>query len=296
MGVNNSPKHSSLESIINQAKEELLSPQQFYSLCQEQIKAKQKLYFLSPSPHVLDLNSGINEERFFLFCDYLANYLRSPNLKQKQIIFYLQKVVIRIKGQSKLVTRVTQSNYLPHKSLSSRLKIVVEIVGKGMVGKVARLKINDSQEIAFKAFFDPDFVWHHGPWGEIPIGIYLTSNQVTKDIPKFYFAGQTWAVWEWIAREEKPQSRIGITYEEFAQQQNLTKLNALNRSNYNLYNIRLDLGGIQKRTWGRYWQNLLQGTNFYLRKGKREGISSLTIYFHPKHLRYLLWRLKREIW
>ncbi|MGC1245174.1 MAG: hypothetical protein WA865_03105 [Spirulinaceae cyanobacterium] len=295
MGVDNSPQNPSLESIIDQAKGELLSPHQFYYLCQKQIEAKQKLYFVSPSSRLLKLNSGISEEGFLLFCDYLANYLRSPDFNKKRLIFYLQKVKVRIKGRKIWVTRVIEDNFNSSQNLSFSLKVAVEIAGAGMVGRVAHVRINDSQEIAFKAFFDPDFIWHHGPWGEIPTGIYLTSNQVTKDVPEFRFAGQTWAVWEWITNQTSPQERKGITYEEFAQKQGLTNLNPLNRSNYNLHNIRLDLGGIQKKTWSRYWQNLFQGTKFYLRKGKREGLSSLTIYFHPLHFRYLFWRLIREI-
>lgn len=296
MGVSRSPTHLSTKLIINQAQGELLSPYQFYNLCQEQIQAQQRLYFLSPSTHLLDLHSGIKEEIFLLFCDYLANYLRSPNLNNQRIVFYLQKTMVIVKGKKIATTRVRQSNSNGLKNLSLTAKVLVEIVGSGMVGRVARVRVNHGQEFAFKAFFDPDFIWHHGPWGEIPIGIYLTSNQVTKDVAKFYFAGQSWAVWEWINRETNPQTRKGITYEEFAQKNSLTRLNPLNRNNYNPHNIRLDLGGIQKKTWLRYGQNLFQGARFYFRRGKREGLASLLIYLQPKNLHYICLRLIREIW
>ena len=295
MGVSSSPTYLSTKLITNQAQGELLSPYQFYNLCKEQLQAQQRLYFLSPSPHLLDLHSRINEEVFLLFCDYLANYLRSPNLNNRRIVFYLEETMIIVNGKKIATTRVKHSNSNFLKNLPLKTKVVVEIVGSGMVGRVAKVRVNNGQEFAFKAFFDPDFIWHHGPWGEIPIGIYLTSNQVTKDVAKFYFAGQSWAVWEWVNGEENPRTRKGIAYEEFAEQQGLTKLNPLNRNNYNPHNIRLDLGGIQKKTWLRYGHNFFQGARFYFRRGKREGFSSLLIYLQPKNVRYLCLRLIREI-
>ncbi|WP_293113040.1 hypothetical protein [Moorena sp. SIO4G3] len=171
------------------------------------------------------------------------------------------------------------------------MKVEVEIAGAGMVGRVARLRIN-GKDLAFKAFFDPDFVWQHGPWAEIPIGIRLKYAQVTKNCAEFLFASQDWMVSEWIYPDTNPEFRNnGITYEQFAEQEGLTQLNSLNIYNYNPYNIRLDPGGIQKEYWGRRWHDFLRGIVFYLRKVQREGLKSLTPYLSKRMITYLLRRL-----
>ncbi|WP_293019821.1 MULTISPECIES: hypothetical protein [unclassified Moorena] len=171
------------------------------------------------------------------------------------------------------------------------MKVEVEIAGAGMVGRVARLRIN-GKDLAFKAFFDPDFVWQHGPWAEIPIGIRLKYAQVTKNCAEFLFASQDWMVSEWIYPDTNPEFRHnGITYEQFAEQEGLTQLNSLNIYNYNPYNIRLDPGGIQKEYWGRRWQDFLRGIVFYLRKVQREGLKSLTPYLSKRMITYLFRRL-----
>ncbi|NEP57571.1 MAG: hypothetical protein F6K31_11180, partial [Symploca sp. SIO2G7] len=206
---------------------------------------------------------------------------------------YLQRVSLRLRGVTSKVVLV-KKRIAEHQriNVATALKIEVEIVGAGMIGRVARLRINDGKDLAFKAFFDPDFVWQHGPWAEIPIGIRLKACQVTKDLPEFLFAGQDWAVWEWIYPHTNPQSRKrGITYEQFAKLEGLTKLNSLNHSNYNPYNMRLDPGGIQKEYWGRRFHDFLQGVVFYSRKAHREGLKSLTLYIKGNTVRYLCLRL-----
>ncbi|MGK7873529.1 MAG: hypothetical protein AB4426_09500 [Xenococcaceae cyanobacterium] len=271
--------------IILQAQQKLMPPGKFYSLCRKvrQFEGRNRIYFLAPAP--LDLKKGINTHDLRIFFDYLARYVRLADQAGCQEEFSLEKVSIRVQGQTFKAVKVKKGRE------AGALKISVEIAGTGMIGRVARVRINEGEDWALKAFFDPDFVWQHGPWAEIPVGIYLKAHQVTKDIPEFKFAGQDWAVWEWIYPHTNPQSRKGITYEQFAQQKGLTKLNTLNRSNYNPHQMRLDPGGIQKEYLGRRFHDLLRGIVFYIRKAHREGFSSLTPYLTGENLRYVLLRL-----
>ncbi|NEQ70142.1 MAG: hypothetical protein F6K21_32555 [Symploca sp. SIO2D2] len=285
-----------LRPIILQAQTELLPPEKFYLLCQRlrnQTSIK-RFYFLTPPPHLIPLQPHqISPHQLCKFLDRLAHYVSSVSLEGHQELFYLQRVNIRLRGVKEKVVlvkrRVAENQRI---NIATGMKIEVEIVGAGMIGRVARLRINDGQDLAFKAFFYPDFVWQHGPWAEIPIGIRLKACQVTKDLPEFLFAGQDWAVWEWIYPHTNPQSRKeGITYEQFAQLEGLTKLNYLNRSNYNPYNMRLDPGGIQKKYWGRRFHDFLRGIIFYAKKAHREGFQSLTLYMTGNMVRYLCLRL-----
>jgi hypothetical protein len=275
--------------IINQAQKSLLSPAQFYDLCQK-IKVfhgTKRLYFFANQQDLKTLN------RLLLFFDFLANYIRQ-DFDQKhrkvnnQYIFYLQPVTLKLSTKKIKTTLVKK---FPNCSNFKIIKISVEIFGQGMVGRVAKIRIDGGKYLAFKAFFDDKLVWVHGPWGEIPVGIYLQANQVTKDLPEFQFAGNNWAVWEWIYPDTKPQEREGIYYNEFAQKYGLTRLNYLNRSNYNPYQMRWDLGGIQKEYFGRRWNDFLRGCIFYIRKVRREGILSLTSHLTWDNIRYIILRI-----
>ncbi|MDY7014743.1 MAG: hypothetical protein SVX43_14300, partial [Cyanobacteriota bacterium] len=164
------------------------------------------------------------------------------------------------------------------------LNVEVEIVGEGMVGRVARVQIDEKIVVAFKAFFDPEFVWQHGAWAEIPIGIWLKAHNVVRDLPEFFFAGEDWAVWEWISPQMRPCDRRGMTYEQCAQQYGLTRLNPCNRHNYNPHNLRLDPGGIQKDYRGRRWRDGFLSCRFYWRKARREGLISLASLLAPARL------------
>ncbi|HAG81017.1 MAG TPA: hypothetical protein DCL61_07560, partial [Cyanobacteria bacterium UBA12227] len=225
---------------------------------------------------------------------FLSEYVRCTDQEGHQDQFYLKRLKLRIGRKTKKVLSVKKMSVPYNKSIISAqgMKIEVEIAGKGMIGRVARVRINNGKDLAFKAFFDPNFVWQHGPWAEIPIGIRLKYCQVTKDMPEFLFAGQDWAVWEWIYPHTNPQSRVGgITYEQFAKQEGLTRLNPLNISNYNPHNMRLDPGGIQKDYLGRRFHDLLWSILFYLRKTRREGLKSLTPYLTQKMIGYMVLRL-----
>jgi|GEM_PF-1092308 len=289
---NESQIQTLLRPIIIEAQKELLHPNKFYKLCQKirQKTAINKFYFLAPPPSLLCFNyHKITANKLCKFLDKLAHYVSCVSTEGQQELFYLQRASLWIKGTTRKVV-VVKKGIAAHKGIYSGkgMKIEVEIVGAGMIGRVARLRINDGKDIAFKAFFDPDFVWQHGPWAEIPIGIRLKACQVTKDLPEFLFAGQDWAVWEWIYPHTSPELRkVGITYEQFAKQEGLTRLNPLNRANYNPYNMRLDPGGIQKEYWGRRFHDFLRGIVFYLRKANREGLKSLIPYLRGSMVRYL---------
>lgn len=283
-----------IHKIIVQAQKELMSPGKFYRLCQKAhpFEERKRLYFLAAAPHLPELKKGIIPHELCLFFDYLARYVRENSKAGCQKEFYIQKVSIRLQGKKSKAVDVKKDLPLSRKSrVVKAIKILVEIADSGMIGRVARVRINDGDDLAFKAFFDPDFVWPHGPWAEISVGIYLNAHQVTKDLPEFKFAGQDWAVWEWIHPHTNPQSRQGITYEQFAQQKGLTKLNPLNRSNYNPHNMRLDLGGIQKEYLGRRFHDFIRGIVFYIRKVHREGFLSLTSHLRWKNVSYIWWRV-----
>jgi len=290
--VNASPLTST--SILWQAQQELLSPDQFYRLCQQvrQQSGQTRLYFYTPDSAFLDADNGIGVQGIRQFLDYLARYVRGTFQEGDRTTFYLKRVRLRLKHktQTKLLIKKAGDDY-PSPLFASAMKIDVEMAGAGMIGQVARLRIND-KDFAFKAFFDPDFVWQHGPWAEIPIGIRLKYCQVIKDVPEFLFSGLDWSVWEWIYPHTHPKSRAeGITYQQFAQTEGLTKLNPLNRNNYNPHNIRLDPGGIQKAYRGRRVHDFFRSLLFYARKVRREGWKSLTPYLKPEKLRYLGVRL-----
>ncbi len=293
---NESQIQTLLAPIIIQAQKELVSPVEFYNFCQKIHKKtiNNKFYFLAPNPNLINFKyHKITANKLCNFLDKLAHYVSHIAEEGHQEVFYLQKLSIRLRNTTSKIVLVTKK-ITDYQSINSSkaMKIEVEVVGAGMIGRVARLRINDGKDIAFKAFFDPDFVWQHGPWAEIPIGIRLKACQVTKDLPEFLFAGQDWAVWEWIYPHTNPQLRTtGITYEQFAKQEGLTRLNPLNRSNYNPYNMRLDPGGIQKEYWGRRFHDFLRGIIFYFRKVHREGLKSLTPYLSGSSLRYLWLRL-----
>lgn len=288
-------KTSPIASIILQAQQELLSPDKFHSLCQELCNRSgyRRLYFYRPEPNLLDLKNGIGTNELHKFLDYLAKYVTSKVEEGTDTIFYLKKVWIKIGRKLNKVLLLRKSTDKPNITiLKDTMNVEVEIAGSGMIGRVARVKINNGKDLAFKAFFDPEFVWQHGPWAEIPIGIRLKYRQVTKNIPEFLFASQDWAVWEWIYPHTNPQSRKGgITYEQLAEEDGLTRLNPLNLSNYNPHNIRLDPGGIQKEYLGRHFYDMIRSIIFYIRKARREGLKSLTPYLSKKMIRYILLRL-----
>lgn len=287
-------KVSPLAPIIQQAQQQLLSPDKFHYLCQQlsNQSGNKRLYFYTPHPSLLDLKHGIGTNELRIFLDYLARYVISAE-EGIQAIFYLKKVWIKIGRKLNKVLLIRKSLDKPNVILSKQtMNVELEIAGSGMIGRVARVKINNGKDLAFKAFFDPEFVWQHGPWAEIPIGIRLKYRQVTKNIPEFLFASQDWAVWEWIYPHTNPQSRAGgITYEQLAQEDGLTRLNPLNLSNYNPHNMRLDPGGIQKKYWCRHFYDTIRSIIFYTRKARREGLKSLTPYFSKKMIHYILLRL-----
>lgn len=250
-----------IEVIIQEAQEQLLSAHQFYHQCQT-IKHKyqlNQLYFFAPDFQINYPYSSINLKEWRLFFDDLAKYI----LNFSQIGFKTNFIL--------------PSDYLTENQINL-IKISVEIIGEGMIGRVAHLIINEQINLAFKVFFDPEFVWHHGNWAEIALGIYFKANEVTKDFAKFQFASEKWAVWEWIDEQEKPENRAGIYYEEFAKINNLNSLNYLNKDNYNPHLIRLDPGGIQKEYFGRRLNNLISTIVFYWRKIQQKGIKSLLLY------------------
>ncbi len=273
-----------------------MSPERFYRLCQEVRHAKQlkRLYFSSPEPELLGLNQNIDAYLLQLFFDRLAQHVRRTSQVGYRTVFYLQEASLRTDNQTRKRSVIRRQKHLrlTRKSAQSAIAIEVEIAGAGMVGRVARVRINGGRDLAFKSFLDPHFVWQHGPWAEIPAGIYLHAHGVTKDLPEFQFAGQDWAVWEWVYAHTSPQARNGMTYEQFAKQVGLTQLNALNRDNYNPHNMRLDFGGIHPEYRGRRVYAFLRGVIFYSRKVRREGLSSLKTYLTISQIRYLVSRLR----
>ena len=283
-------------SLILQAQRELLLPDRFYRLCQavRQSQKLNRLYFLSPEPELLGLNQSVDIYTLQVFFDRLARYVRQSTQVGCKTVFYLQKASMRSHKQicKRLAARRNKPFRLTRKSTPGAIAIEVEIAGAGMVGRVARVRVNDGRDLAFKAFLDRHFVWQHGPWAEIPAGIYLHAHAVTKDLPEFLFAGQDWAVWEWVYPHTSPQARAGISYEEFAKQVGLTQLNGLNRDNYNPHNMRLDFGGIQPEYRGRRVHAFLRGLIFYGRKIRREGLSSLKTYLTINQTLYLASRLR----
>jgi hypothetical protein len=281
------------DSIVDRAERELLTPQHFYALCRKliELQPQARLYFL-PQDFDRHLNLKISPYQLCLLFDRLARYVRKKNNFCSTKKFYWQKILIYDRGNIKLFFLLWQKRSVRARNKATKpLEIFLEIAGSGMIGRVARVNIDRERDLALKTFFDPDLVWQHGPWGEIPVSIYLRANQVTKDLPEFKFASEDWAVWEWIYPQTKPQNRVGITYEQFARQQKLTRLNTLNISNYNPHQMRLDIGGIQKEYLGRRFVDFSKGIVFYLRKARREGISSLTKYITLKNVRYICLRI-----
>ncbi len=273
-----------MKAIIAQAQQELITPSKFYLLCQEyQHQVNKNLYFLAPS----QFNSSIPPYLWLTFFDYLAKAIINIDNHDETKVGYVDKVTICFPGKRIKKIRVKSQTGLTNKAA----KFMVKIAGYGMVGKVAYVKINQEPALALKVFFDPNYVWLHGPWGEIPAGIYLQAHQVTKDLPEFKFASINWAVWEWIEADTKPEDRQGISYQEFAQKQDLTRLNELNKSNYNPHQIRVDIGGIQKEYKGRLLFDFFKGIVFYIRKISRDGLLSLTRYLTWKNVVYLLQRI-----
>jgi hypothetical protein len=251
-----------LKQLLIEAERDLLPAAIFYARCQviHQQLGQQRLYFYAPPEHWLDPEKGIDLREWQQFFDTLAIELRQPLSGLQLRSFVLGRA----------------DNPLP---------VDVEIVGEGMVGRVARVQINEETAVAFKTFFDPEFVWQHGAWAEIPIGIWLKAHQVVRDLPEFFFAGEDWAVWEWISPQTRPYDRRGISYEKCAKQYGLIQLNPYNRQNYNPYNLRLDPGGIQKDYWGRRWRDGFLSCRFYWRKARREGLKSLLSLLQPARLR-----------
>lgn len=276
--------------IIRKAQKELLPPDKFYRLCQDvkTLKPRNKLYFLLENKW--NLKYGIKWSSILIFFDYLSQQIRDNRIL-KITKFYLYKIRIR--------TKKYIHNFIAiklRKSPKSRpITIEVEVVGEGMIGRVARINIEQGEDLAFKAFFDINLVWQHGPWAEIPMSIYLQAHQVTKNIPQFKCAGENWAIWEWIYPSTKPDLREGITYEQFARENKLTPLNYLNYSNYNPYQIRLDLGGLQKEYLGRRCHDLLTSILFYIIKLRQEGLSFLFIHITTENISYFSQRLIRFI-
>jgi hypothetical protein len=270
-----------LNSLIDRSQKELLSPYQFYALCQEirRTTGLKQLYFGKPNLRSVNIEDAIGIREFRLFLDALCRYIRDLKSTDSNFLIYL----LRDRPEEIANNNISSDN---------TLKIEVSLVGKGAIGKVARLRINDQEDIAFKVFFEPDFVWQHGPWAEIPVGIHMKYNYVTRNMAEFLFASQDWAVWEWIAPNVKPDDRNGgITYEDFAQKEGLTPLNPLNLSNYNLYGIRLDPGGIQKNYFGRRSIDIYKSLLYYVRRFRKEGWSFLALYLNRKTLNYSIDRL-----
>jgi hypothetical protein len=280
--------------LIFKAQQNLLKPKEFYLACQKlQTQSPQNLYF-TILDRELNLPSRLRLKYTFRFFDYLAQQLRYSPLFNPQ---KWQVIKIKIKLKNKIITSILVArNYQSSSQTKSHqcFKIALTPVGEGAIGRVIKIRINRGETWAFKTFFDPQFVWQHGPWAEIPLGIWFTAQKVTKDLPIFKFAGCAWAVWEWIDDDISPQSRSGLTYAQFAQKHQLTPLNPLNRSNYNAHNIRLDLGGIQRNNWGRRWYNIERGTCFYYRQFRQKGFRFLQPYWSLERWRYLSKRLLHE--
>lgn len=277
--------------VLREARNTLLSAHEFHRLCQslEQAVKEHNIYFFV-APIDLDLphyNNRFWQKNIVFFFDYLADIIinRKPQYRSKKMYFFLQKV--RIWGRKK------QDKFRIQKKSTERnsIKISVEIIGEGMIGRVARIKVNQGETLAFKAFFDSNLVWTHGPWGEIPVGIYLQANHVTKDLPELKLASKKWLILEWIYPDFHPSTREGINYNELSKRVKLTPLNYLNQNNYNPHNIRLDMGGIQKEYFGRRWHDFGLSIIFYTRKIRREGLSFLTVNLNLMSLMYIFLRI-----
>ncbi|MCW6034936.1 hypothetical protein K4A83_01430 [Spirulina subsalsa FACHB-351] len=275
MGILNC-NQASLESIIVRAQTDLISPYIFYKLCQEFClkTGTDKLYFGEPISCCLDFDRGLGIAEIRTFLDGLAFYIRLINTPNSTVNFWLS---------------------CRDKELKKPINITVKVIGCGVVGRVAKIIIDGANPVAFKTFFDPDFVWIHGPWGEIPVGIRLKYCGVTRDMAEFLFAGTSWVVSEWIDYEQsKLCNREGLTYQEFAKKEGLTKLNPLNRNNYNLNGIRLDPGGIQKDYLGRRWVDFYRGIWFYMRKIRRDKWRGIYAIAH-QFLRGIILTFRRLI-
>lgn len=269
-----------LTSVIVRSQQELLSPYQFSALCEEvrRTTGQKKLYFGQPELQSVNVEEAIGIQEFRRFLDSLSRYILRLKSTDSYFCMYLRR-------------ELSSSGENPNFASQHSIKIEVSLVGKGAIGQVARLRINDCEELALKVFFDPTFVWQHGPWAEIPVGIYMKSRQVTRNMAEFRFASEDWAVWEWIDPLIKPDDRSsGIAYEEFAREEKLTPLNPLNISNYNPHGIRLDPGGIQKNYFGRRFIDTYQSLVYYVRRFRQEGWTFLTLYLNRKTLSYLMLR------
>jgi hypothetical protein len=263
----------SLAVLLDRARHQLLSPHEFYRLCQalHSTNSRSPLYFGEPHSALRNHLNAIDVPAFLNFLDALAIFLRQQKRIGTKTIFYL---------------RNNAGYNFGDRQNSVALKLEATLIGRGAIGQVAHLKINDRVEFAFKVFFDSSFIWQHGPWAEIPVGIRLKHCRVTKNIAEFLFASVDWAAWEWIDPQARPQLRDGITYEEFADREGLTHLNPLNLNNYNLYGIRLDPGGIQKEYRGRRSIDAIYSIFFYIRKARKEGWKSLIPDLNWKTIRY----------
>ncbi|UOO12594.1 MULTISPECIES: hypothetical protein [unclassified Synechocystis] len=251
------------------ARTTLLSPWQFYryvcNICQQ--NGHERLYF----GHLP-----------CIFCDYLPEPL---------LLAFFDRLAESVGRSPQPFPKTT----LHLQSLQGTLELRISHAGSGMIGQVVRLDITYREKThswAFKAFFEPDFVWQHGVWSEIPVGIYLRSQHVTRDVAQFHAAGLTWMLCEWIEPDDCPKTRPGRSYDSLAQQQQLTPLNPLNYANYSRHGIRLDLGGIQKIYWGRRIRDFAYTLVFYHRRVHREGWRFLSPYLNCWTLRYLLARVK----
>ncbi|PPT07413.1 hypothetical protein CKA32_005986 [Geitlerinema sp. FC II] len=249
---------SKIEAI---AQTQLLSAWQFHRLCQY---TPQPSYFGEFPPSIFASVIGkIDTQTLRQFCDDLAEYVSRHKFPNARFDLVSDRGCVRL---------------------------TLDYAGEGAIGRVVRLQIDGTASVAFKAFFDPDFVWQHGPWGEIPVGIYLKASGVTRDVAEFFAAGTIWLMWEWIEEDTHPKTRRGLEYATFARREGLTALNPLNGSNYNRYGIRVDLGGVQKNYLGRRLRDGLYTIGFYTRKIRREGWRSMAVYFNAKSIRYALKR------
>ncbi|USR93032.1 hypothetical protein NEA10_10055 [Phormidium yuhuli AB48] len=263
------------------AARQLLSPWQFYRLCKQARRTWEcdRLYFYPLPPA-------------------LSKSFPTPALRQ-----FLDALAVTV-GQSPCLPDA--STYHLQSREGYRLSLRVTYAGVGLVGRVVKVSLLDSSDStvsecqnpcwAFKACFEPQWVWQHGIWAEIPIGLYLRSQGVSRDMARFQAAGLTWMLWEWIDETEKPENRPGLDYETLAQRDNLTSLNPLNTSNYNRHGVRLDAGGIQVNFWGRRWRDAVYTLGFYWRRFRAVGWEFLRPHFNLKSLRYSLrrtWRLLR---
>lgn len=281
------------QPLIIQAQQNLMSPQSFYQAFQNsKARSPRPLYFALLDSKIDFLPPDFSLTDTLKVLDYLAQKFRTipPACPQAWSVV---KIKIRCKNKTIKGLKITiKTTTTPCRK---NLNLTLENHSEGMIGRVIKVRLNGGQPLAFKTFFNPDFVWQHGVFAEIPLGIWLTSHGATKDLPIFKLAGETWAIWEWINDDMTPHQREGITYNHIAQKYNLIALNPLNRSNYNAHNIRLDLGGIQPNFRGRRWLAIVDGTRFYTRKLRQEGLSFLKNYLHRDRVRYLSQRLWREL-